>query len=157
MQRERHARQRAAFRTLDKRPADEFTEAPPVDDTREPWPYHPAGCAWRECEKRFSRVIGEHPEDCRCAACAAPRREEQARRVARLRIGRRHTPDRPEPAKVVQLRYREAEPESRPATVAVPKPTPVAVLPEPESHSAFCDCPSCGYPEPSYARPWGSA
>ena len=66
-------------------------------------------------------------------------------------------PDRLEPAKVVPLRYREAEPESNTATVAVLKAAPAAVLPEPEPHSAFCDCPSCGYPEPSYARPWGSA
>ena len=156
-QREKHARQREAFRTLDKRPADEFTEAPPMDDMREPWPHHPKACDCKECVKRWGRIIGPHSEDCRCATCAAPRREEQARRVARLRIGRRHAPDRPDLAAVVPLRYREAEPESHPATVAGSQTAPVAVLPEPEPHSPFCDCPSCAYLEPSYARPWGGA
>ena len=67
------------------------------------------------------------------------------------------TRDRPELAAVVPIRYREAELESHPATVAGSQTVPVAVLPEPEPHSPFCDCPSCAYPEPSYARPWGGA
>ena len=98
LQRERHKRQREAYRTRDQRPADPEPEpAPPIDDTREEWPYHPTPCACRECEKRFERVIGEHVEDCRCGPCAKARREKsKARTRPRLRLVETPPPE-PEP------------------------------------------------------------
>ena len=125
LQRERHARQREAYRTRHERPADpEPAPAPPMDDLRQPWPYHPEPCACRECTKRFGKVIGEHVEDCRCGECAQERREKsKAATRARLRVVD--------------------------GGAAPPEPEPV--------HSLSCECAECAYPEPRYARPWGSA
>lgn len=121
LQRERHAREREAFRNRHKNQADPEPEpGPPIDDQRQPWPYHPEPCACRECVNRFGKVIGEHVEDCRCGPCAKARREKSKARTRTI------------------LRVVETPPEPEPM------------------HPLDCECEDCIYPEPRYARPWGT-
>jgi hypothetical protein len=139
LQAQKYARQREAYRSRDEDPADAVPEMRPIPDMRTPWPAHPTGCACPSCEHRMGRVIGEHVEDCRCAACFTARKAEDARRV-------------------VSLPRRERDP--RPA--AAPPISSVAVLHEAPAedppddwreHSLSCECVRCTGSEPRYATP----
>ena len=91
LQKERHQRQRKAYRERNIIKPEPVPEPPQVDDMRQDWQHHPDGCACRECSQRFGRVIGEHVRGCRCKECHHARRTGKARKAGYLRLA----PERP--------------------------------------------------------------
>ena len=124
---DRYEREREAFRRRDETAPDLVPDMRPIPDMRTAWPAHPESCACPSCVKRFGEREGDHVARCCCADCFDTIKEEAHE------AGRR----------VVPLAARRARPAKAPPSEA-------------EEHPWHCDCPECG-PEPSYARPFGSA
>ncbi len=79
LQEQAYRRQREAYRRRHEVKAEPEPEMHPIDDMRQSWPYHPSGCACRECVSRFGERVGPHVEDCRCGGCFRERREAKDR------------------------------------------------------------------------------
>jgi hypothetical protein len=73
LKREKHARQREAFRRRDEVQAEPVPDMRPIDDMRTPWPAHPIRCACRACVTRFGEPEGHDP-DCKCRKCFTARK-----------------------------------------------------------------------------------
>jgi hypothetical protein len=142
LQAQKHRRASAAYRARDERPADPVPAMTPIPDLRTPWTVHPSGCACPSCEQRFGRVVGEHVEGCKCAACFTARKAENGGSVVPLT--RRLSP-RSDNSSAVQ-----------PAPVVVLHEVPVEEAPDDwRSHLLECECLRCSAPPSRYATPRG--
>jgi hypothetical protein len=172
LQKQKHRRQSAAFRHPDRDKHDQEPEMHEIDDMRQPFGFHPDGCACRACNTRFGQWISPHVPGCACADCFTARKQEQDTGVLPLpsRVAaaaqREQAPDETVPAAVVPI-LREVEPEyltetyTEASAVVVPigaKPKRPLMKDGVYQHGPFCDCQWCDAPlQPKYATTWSGA
>ena len=171
LQKQKHRRQSEAFRHPDRDKHDREAKMHPIDDMRQPFGFHPDGCACRECNKRFGQWISPHVPGCACADCFTARKQEQDSGVVPLpsrvaAVQREQASDETLPAAVVPI-LREVEPEdlTGPDTEASAVVVPIGAKPKrPQmvggvyQHGPFCDCEWCDTPvQPKYATTWSGA
>ena len=173
LQKQKHRRQSAAFRHPGRDQHDQEPEMHPIDDLRQPFGFHPDGCACRACNTRFGQWISPHVPGCACADCFTTRKQEQdtgvlplPSRVAARMAQREQAPDETLPAAVVPI-LREVNPEdlTEPDTEASALVVPIGVKPKRPpmvddvyQHGPFCDCQWCDAPlQPKYATAWSGA
>jgi hypothetical protein len=172
LQKQKHRRQSAAFRHPDRDRHDQEPGMRPIDDLRQPFGFHPDGCACRACNSRFGQWISPHVPGCACADCFTARKEEHDAGVLPLpsRVAaaaqREQSPEQTVPAAVVTV-LREVEPEeSRTPETASPAVV-VSIGTQPKrppmvdgifEHGPLCECEWCDAPaRPRYARAWSGA
>ena len=169
LQKQKHRRQSEAFRHPDRDKHDREPKMHPIDDMRQPFGFHPDGCACRACNTRFGQWISPHVPGCACADCFTVRKEEQDAGVLPLpsRVAtaaqRERAPDETVPAAVATI-LREVEPEDlRKLKTEIPSVVvPIGVKPKRPpmvsgiyQHSSLCDCEWCDTPvQPRYAAAW---
>src|SRR5215203_1229119 len=166
LQKQKHRRQSKAFQNHERDVHDTVPDMRPIDDMRQPFSFHPDGCACRECNTRFGQWISPHVPGCACADCFTIRKEEQDAGVLPLpsRVAatqeREQMPDNTTPAAVVSILH-EVEPgslrkpETEPPAVVLPignKPKRPTMVDGIYQHGPFCDCQWCDAPlQPKYA------
>jgi hypothetical protein len=170
LQKQKHRRQSAAFRHPDRDQYGQEPEMHPIDDLRQPFGFHPDGCACRVCNTRFGQWISPHVPGCACADCFTARKQEQDTGVlplpSRVAAQREQAPDETLPAAVVPI-LREVKPEDlrEPDAEASDVVVPIGVKPKRPpmvdgvyQHGPFCDCQWCDTPlQPKYATAWSGA